>query len=155
MAPVTRGGFGTESGPQVDGRADGVSRAFSEATAVFGPRLLDGLVKGLRPQARQQGHRQRVSGLPQQILDASLEPLVAVDASVLWNLPQIVSRLGRPHHGQWRLHAEFRVADGTVTAAMPTQEHAAGSLSEQSMATKPRNRAAGERNHFERPTGCA
>ncbi len=120
--------------------------AFSEATAVFDPRRLEGLVKSLRRQVRQQGHRRRLTGLRQHIPDALLERLVAVDASVLSALPQIVSRLGPPRQGQWRLHGEFRVVDGTLEAVTLTQEPAAGSRSERSMATKHRREAAGERS---------
>lgn len=120
--------------------------AFSEATAVFDPQLLEGLVKSLRQQVQQQGHRRRMTGLRQLIPDALLERLVAVDASVLSALPQIVSRLGRPHQGQWRLHAEFRVVHGTLEAATLTQEPAAGSRSERAVVTKRRQHAAGVRS---------
>lgn len=118
--------------------------AFSEATAVFDPRLLDGLVKNLRQQVQDQGHRRRMTGARQQIPDALLERLVAVDSSVLSALPQIVSRLGRPHRGQWRLHAEFRVVDGTLAAATLTQEPAVAERSERAVVAKRRQDASGE-----------
>lgn len=109
--------------------------SFSEASSVFDPQLLAGLVRELRSQWEQQAARRlflaaRKSGT---ISNELLERLVAVDASVLSALPQLAARFSDPRRGQWRLHAHVRVLDGAVLAAEVTQEPAMDERSERAM----------------------
>jgi len=109
--------------------------SFSEASSVFDPQLLAGLVRELRSQWEQQAARRlflaaRKSGT---ISNELLERLVAVDASVLSALPQLAVRFSDPRRGQWRLHAHVRVLDGAVLAAEVTQEPAMDERSERAM----------------------
>jgi hypothetical protein len=70
--------------------------AFSEATSVFDPALLKGIVEELRSKFHRQQHlhkaltSRRSSQLPNELV----ERLIAVDGSVLTALPQVVGRLG-------------------------------------------------------------
>ncbi|OYW17689.1 MAG: IS4 family transposase, partial [Planctomycetales bacterium 12-60-4] len=107
--------------------------SFSEATTVFDPRLLAGLVRELRTQWHRQREQVRWGRCLGTVPDAVLERLVAVDGSVLTALPQIAGRLGRTHAGQWRLHAHVRVCDGAVLAATVTEEPATGQRSERNV----------------------
>ena len=109
--------------------------SFSEASSVFDPQLLAGLVGELRTQWERQTARRlfltaRRSGA---VSNELLERLVAVDASVLSALPQLVARFSDPRRGQWRLHAHVRVLDGVVLNAEVTPEPAAGEHSERAM----------------------
>ena len=109
--------------------------SFSEASSVFDPQLLGGLVGELRTQWERQTARRlfltaRKSGA---VSNELLERLVAVDASVLSALPQLVARFSDPRRGQWRLHAHVRVLDGVVLNAEVTPEPAAGDRSERAM----------------------
>lgn len=109
--------------------------SFSEASSVFDPQLLAGLIRELRAQWERQTARRlfltaRKSGT---ISNELLERLVAVDASVLSALPQLTARLSDPRRGQWRLHAQIRVLDGAVLNAEVTPEPAAGDRSERAM----------------------
>jgi hypothetical protein len=102
--------------------------AFSEATSVFEPHLLEGLVKQLRGRVNQQKHLHRclddgrIGDVPQELIDR----LVAVDGSVLTALPQVVGRLGSPQKGQWKLHAQVRVLDRTLIESSITKEPSTG-----------------------------
>lgn len=101
--------------------------SFSEAVRVFDPALLEGIVKELQSQL----HRRRnldklLSGNHRGELPNTLvERLIAVDASVLTALPQVVGRLGDPQQGRWRLHAHVRVSDRTPITTKLTNEPAA------------------------------
>nr|WP_233216303.1 IS4 family transposase [Blastopirellula marina] len=94
--------------------------AFSEASSVFDPQLLDGIVKNLRAR----WHQQRILANPQlgSVSDRVLERLIAVDASVLSALPQIAGRIAAKNKGQWRFHALVHVLDGLPVAAKLTEE---------------------------------
>ncbi len=109
--------------------------SFSEASSVFDPQLLAGLVRELRAKWEQQTARRlfRANRKSGTISNELLERLVAVDASVLSALPQLVSRFSDPRRGQWRLHAHVRVLDGAVLNAEVTREPAVGDQSERSM----------------------
>lgn len=98
--------------------------SFSEATSVFDPHLLEGIVKKLRAELHNQRHLQRaLAGFRTgNVPDGLIERLIAVDGSVLTALPQVVGRLGEIHKGQWRLHAHVRVLDGTLVASTLTEE---------------------------------
>lgn len=104
--------------------------SFSEATSVFDPHLLEGIVKSLRlklcSKLHQEHHLKKgLSGSRVgEISNELIERLVAVDGSVLNALPQVMGQLGRPHKGQWRLHAQVRVLDGTVLDFAMTEEPA-------------------------------
>lgn len=109
--------------------------SFSEATSVFDPSLLEGIVKQLRTEVHQQQHLKkalsgsRPGGLP----DKVIERLIAVDGSVLTALPQIIGKLGEPKKGQWRLHAHVRVCDETLVASTLTEEPSAKGNSERNV----------------------
>lgn len=102
--------------------------SFSEASSVFDPRLLEGIVRELRSRWHQQRvlSDRRVGKVPDQLA----ERLIAVDGSVLTALPQVVGRLGERSQGQWRLHLHVRVLDGTVVASRVTEEPSAKGRSE-------------------------
>jgi len=112
--------------------------SFSEASSVFDPQLLAGLVRELRTQWEQQAARRLFLGARKSgtVSNELLERLVAVDASVLSALPQLVARFSDPRRGQWRLHAHVRVLDGAVLHAEVTPEPAAGEQSERAMLAK-------------------
>jgi len=101
--------------------------SFSEATAVFEPQLLEGIVRQLRSQVQHDRHLQsRLSGRAAgEVPDKLIERLIAVDGSVLTALPQVVGRLGTLEKGQWRLPAQVRVLDGTLVASPLTKEPSA------------------------------
>lgn len=109
--------------------------SFSEATSVFDPHLLEGLVKELRSQVHHQQHLRRclADHRPGDIPRALVERLIAVDGSVLTALPQVVGRLGELHKGQWRLHAQVRVLDRTLIDARLTREPSTGRSAERNM----------------------
>lgn len=96
--------------------------AFSEASSVFDPQLLDGIVKSLRAR----WHQQRLLANPKlgSVSDRLLERLIAVDASVLSALPQIAGRIAAKGKGQWRFHALVHVLDGLPVATKLTEEPA-------------------------------
>ena len=106
--------------------------SFSEATSVFEPHRLEGLVKQLRGQVKHQKHLQRclntgrIGDVPQELA----ERLVAVDGSVLTALPQVVGRLGAVKKGQWKLHAQVRVLDRTLIESSITKEPSTGKHAE-------------------------
>ncbi len=106
--------------------------SFSEATSVFDPQLLEGLVKQLRSQVHHQQYLRRClsDDHPGDVPSALIERLIAVDGSVLTALPQVVGRLGSLQQGQWRLHAHVRVLDRTLVEARLTQEPSTGADAE-------------------------
>lgn len=106
--------------------------SFSEATSVFEPKLLEGIVKQLRAEVHQQQHLKKVllKSNAGELPDKLIERLIAVDGSVLTALPQIVGKLGEPKKGQWRLHAHVRVCDETLVASRLTEEPSAKGKSE-------------------------
>lgn len=101
--------------------------SFSEATSVFEPALLEGLIRQLRQEAHQQRGLARIQGRSRAggLSDQLIERLIAVDGSVLTALPQLVGRLSNPQKGQWRFHAHVRVCDQTLIASALTREPAA------------------------------
>lgn len=107
--------------------------AFSEATAVFDPSLLEGVVDTLRQSLAQKPHRLALSGVRRTIPDTLLERLVAVDASVLTALPALVARLARPERSAWRLHIHLRIQDGVPEEASLTAEPAQGERAERAV----------------------
>ncbi|WP_040351662.1 IS4-like element ISBlma3 family transposase [Blastopirellula marina] len=100
--------------------ADG---SFSEASSIFDPRLLEGIIKDLRSR----WHQQRMSSEPRsgRASDRTVERLIAVDGSVLTALPQIVGRIAAKEKGQWRFHALVHVLDGQPVASKLTEEPSA------------------------------
>lgn len=106
--------------------------SFSEATSVFEPQLLEGIVKQLRAEVHQQQHLKKVLSKSSagELPDKLIERLIAVDGSVLTALPQVVGKLGEPKKGQWRLHAHVRVCDETLVASKLTEEPSAKGKSE-------------------------
>jgi hypothetical protein len=100
--------------------------AFSEATSVFEPALLEGLIHELRSAVHRRRHLDRVNtrGRPGELPDRLVERLIAADASVLTALPQVVGRWGATRPGQWRLHAQVHVCDNVLVAARLTPEPA-------------------------------
>jgi hypothetical protein len=106
--------------------------AFSEASSVFDPALLEGLVRELRRQFTQHQFRTSRGGRLGRLPHPLVERLVAVDGTVLSALPQIAARLGRSG-GQWRLHTQLRVHDQTIVASTLTAEPAQGPRSERAV----------------------
>ena len=106
--------------------------SFSEATSVFEPQLLEGIVKQLRAEVHQQQHLKKVLSKSNagELPDKLIERLIAIDGSVLTALPQVVGKLGEPKKGQWRLHAHVRVCDETLVASKLTEEPSAKGKSE-------------------------
>ena len=106
--------------------------SFSEATTVFEPQLLEGIVKQLRAEVHLQQHLKKVLSKSSagELPDKLIERLIAVDGSILTALPQIVGKLGEPKKGQWRLHAHVRVCDETLVASRLTEEPSAKGKSE-------------------------
>lgn len=98
--------------------------AFSEATSVFEPALLEGIVQELRSEVHRRRHLDRVSAQGQlgELPDRLIERLIAADGSVLAALPQVVGRWGATKPGQWRLHAQVHVCDNVLVAAHLTPE---------------------------------
>lgn len=108
--------------------------SFSEATSVFDPRLLEGLIKTLRSQVHQQKLRRCLnSHRPGDVPGELVDRLIAVDGSLLTALPQVVGRLGTLHQGQWRLHAHVRVLDRTLVEARLTREPSTGADAERNV----------------------
>jgi hypothetical protein len=126
---------------QVTGGQKVSAGAFSEASSVFDPALLEGLVQELRRQFQQHQFRLSRSGRLGRLPDKLVQRLVAVDGSVLSALPQIAARLGRrgqghsrpQGQGQWRLHTQLRIHDQTVLASTLTPEPAEGPHSERAV----------------------
>lgn len=105
--------------------------AFSEATSVFDPALLESIVQELRTEVQRRKHLDRVTtrGRLGELPDRLVERLIAADGSVLTALPQVVGRWGTTKPGQWRLHAQVHVCDDVLVASSltpepSTQEHA-------------------------------
>jgi len=108
--------------------------SFSEATSVFDPHLLEGLIKTLRSQVHQQNLRRCLnSRRPGDVPSELVNRLIAVDGSLFTALPQVVGRLGTLHQGQWRLHAHVRVLDRTLVEARLTREPSTGSDAERNV----------------------
>ena len=109
--------------------------SFSEASSVFDPHLLEGLIESLRSQVHQQQHIRRclTEGRLGHVPSELAERLVAVDASVLTALPQVVGRFTERQQGQWRLHAQVRVLDRTLIESQLTAEPSTGSDSERNV----------------------
>jgi hypothetical protein len=107
--------------------------AFSEASSVFDPALLEGLLHELRRQFEQHRFRLSRSGRLGRLPDKLVQRLVAVDGTVLSALPQVAAWLGRRSKGQWRLHTQFRIHDQTVLASTLTEEPAEGLSSERAV----------------------
>lgn len=107
--------------------------AFSEASSVFDPSLLEGLVHELRRQFARHQFRVSRSGRLGRLPNPIVERLVAVDGTVLSALPQIAARLGRGSQGQWRLHTQLRIHDQRVVASTLTEEPAKGPHSERAV----------------------
>lgn len=101
--------------------------SFSEASSVFKPALLEGIVAQLRSEVRERRHLGRITtlGQPGDLPNKLIDRLIAVDGSVLTALPQIVGRLGTRQSGQWRLHVQVHVSDDTVANLRLTPEPAA------------------------------
>jgi hypothetical protein len=110
--------------------------AFSEASSVFDPALLEGLLRELRRQFGQHRFRLSRSGRLGRLPDKLVERLVAVDGTVLSALPQVAVWLGRRAKGQWRLHTQFRIHDQTVLTSTLTEEPAKGPQSERAVTLK-------------------
>lgn len=110
--------------------------AFSEATAVFEPSLLEGIIDTLRQSLAQEEHRLSLGGVRRTIPDKLLERLVAVDASVLTALPSLAARLARPERSAWRLHVHLRVQDGLPEEASLAPEPAQGEWAERAVLEK-------------------
>jgi len=106
--------------------------SFSEATSVFDPSLLEGIIKELRSRVHQQRGLNRLlaKGRLGEVPDKLIERLIAVDGSLLTALPQVVGRLGQPERGRWRLHAHVRVCDEMLVSAKLTAEPAAQGCAE-------------------------
>lgn len=100
--------------------------AFSEATSVFEPTLLEGLVHELRSAVHRRRSLDRLNtrGRPGELPDRLIERLIAADGSVLAALPQVVGRWGATRPGQWRLHAQVHVRDNVLVSAQLTPEPA-------------------------------
>ena len=107
--------------------------AFSEASSVFDPALLEGLLKELRQQFAQHRFRLSQSGQLGRLSDKLVQRLVAVDGTLLSALPQVAAWLGRRSKGQWRLHTQFRIHDQTVLTSTLTEEPAEGPHSERAV----------------------
>ncbi len=103
--------------------------SFSEAASVFEPQLLEGVMASLLSEVQQQKTNRFACGVDE-LPDGIVHRLVAVDASVLTALPQVVGRLGTLHQGQWRLHAQVRVYDRTFQHFDLTQEPSVGEAAE-------------------------
>ena len=98
--------------------------SFSEASSVFEPALLEGIIRQLRQEVHQRRGLARILGGSRVggLSDPLIERLIAVDGSVLTALPQLVGRFRNPQKGQWRLHAHVRVCDQTLVASTLTEE---------------------------------
>lgn len=107
--------------------------AFSEATAVFEPSLLEGIIDTLRESLAQKQHRLSLGGVRRTIPDPLLERLVAVDASVLTALPALAARLTRPERSAWRLHVHLRIQDGVPEETSLAPEPAQGERAERAV----------------------
>lgn len=107
--------------------------AFSEASSVFEPALLEGLLHELRQQFAQHRFRLSKSGQLGRLPETLVQRLVAVDGTVLSALPQVAAWLGRRSKGQWRLHTQFRIHDQTVLTSTLTDEPAEGPSSERAV----------------------
>lgn len=105
--------------------------AFSEAPQVFEPRLLEGIIGQLREELRRRKQPQslltsgKLGNVPKKLVDR----LVAVDGSVFSAIPQMLGRMPHRDKGQWCLHAQVQVLDGTplsaqVTAGKPADQTA-------------------------------
>jgi len=108
--------------------------SFSEASTVFDPELLEGLLGELQTEVQTRSHiRGCLDGRTKdQIPNNLVERLIAVDGSILTALPQVVGRLNG-QRGQWRLHAQVRVLDRTAVKADLTTEPSTGVDSERNV----------------------
>lgn len=111
--------------------------SFSEASAVFDPHLLTGIIQELLSELQQRQFRdQLATGQAGSIPDDIVQRLVAVDGAILTALPQVVGRLGSTHKGQWRLHAQVRVWDRVCLTSTLTREPSTGVDSERNVLTR-------------------
>ena len=94
---------------------------------MFEPAWLEGIIHQLRQEAhRERGlFRIKAGSKAGELPDRLIERLIAVDASILSALPQLVGRLRDRQKGQWRLHAHVRVWDNTLVASALTEEPSA------------------------------
>lgn len=111
--------------------------AFSEASAVFEPSLLEGIIDTLRTSFSQEQRRLQLGGMRKTVSDPLLKRLVAVDASILTVLPSLAAKLTRPsERSGWRLHVHLRVLGNTPEEASLAAEPARGEWAERAVLTR-------------------